>query len=127
MYLLNFYKVALLVFSFANKLNIFYFNEFMVGCEPKRVCGPVRYPNTFAAIIAAYSFYIFTIMILKKSFDWVNGFLMISTVAYEAVLLNTYSRGAYIFFVGTFILAIILPNKGKRGDKHGRTMFNRNL
>ena len=122
-YIFHILGFALLVFSFANKLNILSFNEFMVGCEPERACGPVRYPNTFAAIIGAYWFYTFAIMILRRSFDWVNGFLMILTVAYGAVLLNTYSRGAYIVFAGTIILAIILLYKQWRNLLYSIPLF----
>ena len=114
-YIFHILGVTFLVFSLANKIDYIYFNEYMVGCEPGRTCGPVRYPNTFAAIMGAYWFYTFAIMIHRKSYDWINGILMILTAGYGAVLLHTYSRGAFIFFAGTYILAIIvLYNQWKK-------------
>ncbi|WHY00332.1 O-antigen ligase family protein [Neobacillus sp. DY30] len=110
-YIFHILGVSFLVFSLANKLDFIYFNEYMVGCEPGRACGPVRYPNTFAAIMGAYWFYTFAILIRRRSFDWITGFLLLLIAGYGAVLLHTYSRGAYIFFACAFILAITLLYK----------------
>jgi O-antigen ligase len=100
--------IAFLLFAAANLFGLFQLDLFMVGCEPVRSCGPVRYPNTFGAIMGAYWFYIFAIFLHRKSFRWLDVFLILLLAGYGAILLHTYSRGTYIFFAVTFVLAFLL-------------------
>ncbi|MGG3640069.1 O-antigen ligase family protein [Bacillus gobiensis] len=107
-YVFHVLGAAFLLFAVANLFGLIRLDMFMVGCEPTRSCGPVRYPNTFGAIMGAYWFYIFAIFIRRKSFRWVDGLLILLLAGYGAILLHTYSRGSYIFFAGTFALAFLL-------------------
>ncbi|MGG3625211.1 O-antigen ligase family protein [Bacillus gobiensis] len=103
--------ITFFVFAFANLFNFIHLDEYMIGCTEERACGPVRYPNTFGAIIGAYFFYTLTVVIHRKSIDWVSILFVHLTVGYGAILLHTYSRGSYIIFAGTFVLVFLLLSK----------------
>lgn len=107
-YVFHLAGAAFLIFAVANLFGWIQLDGFMIGCEKDRSCGPVRYPNTFGAIIGAYWFYIFAIFLHRKSFYRSDWFLIFLLVGYGSILLLTYSRGTYIFFAGTFVLAFLL-------------------
>lgn len=110
-YVFHLLGIAFLIFAVANILGIIHLDTSMVGCVEPRSCGPVRYPNTFGAIMSAYWFYTFTVFIHRKIPDWRSVLIMLLLAGYAGVAMLTFSRGTYIFFSVTFILAFLLLYK----------------
>ncbi|MCI1880621.1 MAG: O-antigen ligase family protein [Sporolactobacillus sp.] len=100
-----------LLFSAADSYGLIHLSHSMVGCIPGRLCGPVRYPNTFGAIVGAYWFLLFAALIYRKKVNGLDGFLVILLIGYGLVLLRTVSRGSYIFFAVTLGLAVLLMHR----------------
>lgn len=110
-YIFNSLGIAFLMFAVANIFGVLHLQTSMVGCVEPRSCGPVRYPNTFGAIMGAYWFYTLAAFIYQKALTWRDGLIILLLAGYAGIIMLTFSRGTYIFFGATFVLALLLLYK----------------